>query len=328
MARALDRQVVTAVCRSFFNKTTTHDEILAQCFFPLRRTVSAGVFAMRWSGSSKMNGRLDLHQLNGVAWQQVTSLAPEDDPHRIGRQCTARPPCTDPWNGAAHARPQTEVVLIGVQGAAPTQRYLRCSKVSSALRRPRQGNSHGEGRPTSPDLQGVERSDRNRLSPHEDELVPGVAQDIVADIVPLLRREDAAPAEKVSHEEPVLAREHHRAAQRGQTHIAPLSSHRLGTVSRSVASSNTELPLVRCLPALKVGCECDGLVALPPCDPFGRGTVPSRAATVKARVDKLSSPLNSGRPGCPTSAVDTEQEESSAGERSPDRQPPPPEEKL
>ena len=122
--------------------------------------------------------------------------------------------------------------------------------------------------------------------------------------------------------------ESHRAAQRGHTHIAPLSSHRLGTVSRSVASSNTERLLLRCLRALKVGCECDGLVALAPCDPFGRGTVPSRAATVKARVGKLSSPLNSGRPGCPASAMGTEQEENSAGERSPDRQPPPPEEKL
>ena len=55
-----------------------------------------------------MNGRLDLHQLNGVAWQQVTPLAPEDGPHRTGRQCTARPPCADPWNGGAHARPHSD----------------------------------------------------------------------------------------------------------------------------------------------------------------------------------------------------------------------------
>ena len=141
-----------------------HDEIVAQCFFPLRRTVSAGVFAMRWSGSSKMNcsldlhqlngvaGRLDLHQLNGVAWQQVTLWHPRT-------VLTAQV-------GSALVVHRVLILRTGSSRKAPSRRRscssvcrgqhrhsatLRCSKVCSALWRPRQGSSYGEGRPTSPD---------------------------------------------------------------------------------------------------------------------------------------------------------------------------------
>ena len=99
-----------------------------------------------------MNGRLDLHQLNGVAWQQVTLWHPKTVLiAQVGSALFVHRVLILRTEQLTQGPIQTEVVLIGVQGSASTQRYLRCSKVCSALRRPLQGNSYGEGWPTSPD---------------------------------------------------------------------------------------------------------------------------------------------------------------------------------
>ena len=105
------------------------------------------------------------------------------------------------------------------------------------LRRPPQDTSYGKGR-SNPLAEA--RPSRTGARPRRRAKYRGKYRSCPS-------RVDVAPVEIVGHAKPYLTREHQRrATRRGQIHPTLLRSRRLGTVSRSVASSTTERLLRRC----------------------------------------------------------------------------------